>query len=497
MPRTAFPSFFRAPWVTNPWVDQAFEHQRRIDPFGHRVHTALAALACLCLAGPTSVAELGAIPLVAAFTIRMHRHWRTWPRLFLQPPHAHRPRLDPPRTGQPPLDQRLPPRLGYRVRRRPIRRPPAGPLARRRPARPPPRRPRRRLCPRPALPTQPRPRHGPRLAHPHLEPTPGARQRLVGPGRRRLTPHRRPRPPPPRRTLGQGPLAHPRHRRRRHHPPGHPRHRHPRRLARRCGPDRPRPPRRPPPHQAPPPDAPRRGPAPCHPRSRRGPRLAHHRRPARIPLPRRTRRDRRRHRAQTVPVRHRRPHAHGLVGLRGPRRAPPLRRRPRRLRGLDARPMSRSRGSTPPPATTTPTPTTPCSKPAQPSARPACCSPSPSSPSPSPAPPAASPATAPPATPMAPSSPSSACSSSARSTACRSTRKPANCSWCCCSSPCKKTHPRGSPTESDQEAEAEAPRSFGSDRATPTGRIRSFEDSASASTTHSPTHPFTIRPAPP
>ena len=74
-----------APWVTNPWVDQAFEHQRRIDPFGHRVHTALAALACLCLAGPTSVAELGAIPLVAAFAIRMHRHWRTWPRLFLQP----------------------------------------------------------------------------------------------------------------------------------------------------------------------------------------------------------------------------------------------------------------------------------------------------------------------------------------------------------------------------------------------------------------------------
>ncbi|VAX36883.1 hypothetical protein MNBD_PLANCTO03-267, partial [hydrothermal vent metagenome] len=75
----------RAWWVTPAWVNEPFEHQRRIDPFGHRVHTTLACLACLCLAGPTSAVELGAIPVLCAFLIRFHRHWRTLPRLFLQP----------------------------------------------------------------------------------------------------------------------------------------------------------------------------------------------------------------------------------------------------------------------------------------------------------------------------------------------------------------------------------------------------------------------------
>lgn len=75
----------RPAWLTRAWIDQPFEHQGRIDPLGHEVHALLAALACLCLAGPTSAVELGAIPLLAAFTIRIHRHWRTWPRLLLQP----------------------------------------------------------------------------------------------------------------------------------------------------------------------------------------------------------------------------------------------------------------------------------------------------------------------------------------------------------------------------------------------------------------------------
>jgi O-antigen ligase len=62
-----------------------FDHQRRIDPFGHRVHAWLGALACACVAGPTTAVELGALPVVAAFLIRFHRHWRTLPLYFLQP----------------------------------------------------------------------------------------------------------------------------------------------------------------------------------------------------------------------------------------------------------------------------------------------------------------------------------------------------------------------------------------------------------------------------
>lgn len=71
--------------MSGRWVDEAFEHQRAIDPFGHRVHTLLACLACFCVGGPTSAAEIGAIPLACAFLIRAHRHWGTWPRFLLQP----------------------------------------------------------------------------------------------------------------------------------------------------------------------------------------------------------------------------------------------------------------------------------------------------------------------------------------------------------------------------------------------------------------------------
>ncbi len=71
--------------MTARWVDEVFERQRAVDPFGHRVQAWLGALACLCLGGPTSAAELGAVPLLAAFVIRIHRHWRTWGQFFFQP----------------------------------------------------------------------------------------------------------------------------------------------------------------------------------------------------------------------------------------------------------------------------------------------------------------------------------------------------------------------------------------------------------------------------
>lgn len=83
-PASARP-LFGAWWVTPAWVNAPFDEQRRIDPFGHRVHAWLGALACLCLAGPTSAVEIGVIPVACAFLIRLHRHWRTWPRLLLQP----------------------------------------------------------------------------------------------------------------------------------------------------------------------------------------------------------------------------------------------------------------------------------------------------------------------------------------------------------------------------------------------------------------------------
>ncbi|MBK7403528.1 MAG: O-antigen ligase family protein [Phycisphaerales bacterium] len=72
-------------WVNPHWIAHDFEHQRRIDPFGHDVHAWLGALACLALAGPTTAAELGALPLAAAFLIRVHRHWRTWLGFWCQP----------------------------------------------------------------------------------------------------------------------------------------------------------------------------------------------------------------------------------------------------------------------------------------------------------------------------------------------------------------------------------------------------------------------------
>lgn len=77
----------RTPWwrVTPARIDAAFANQRRIDPFGHTVHAWFGALACAAIAAPTSAVEFGAIGVLAAMVIRVHRHWRTLPLFFLQP----------------------------------------------------------------------------------------------------------------------------------------------------------------------------------------------------------------------------------------------------------------------------------------------------------------------------------------------------------------------------------------------------------------------------
>lgn len=86
-PAPAPPHAGPGPWwrVTGERVNHAFAEQRRIDPFGHTVHAWLGALACASVAAPTSAVEFGAIGVVAAMLIRIHRHWRTLPLLFLQP----------------------------------------------------------------------------------------------------------------------------------------------------------------------------------------------------------------------------------------------------------------------------------------------------------------------------------------------------------------------------------------------------------------------------
>jgi len=84
-PTSRAPAGPRAWWLAPAWIDEPFDRQRRIDPFGHKVHTATAVLACLCLGATTSAVELGTIPLLCAFAVRVHRHWRTLPRLLLQP----------------------------------------------------------------------------------------------------------------------------------------------------------------------------------------------------------------------------------------------------------------------------------------------------------------------------------------------------------------------------------------------------------------------------
>src|SRR5687767_9450601 len=53
-----------------PDVPALFAYQRDRDDLGHRLHTALAVVACLTIAGPTSIAQFGLIPIAGCTLIR-------------------------------------------------------------------------------------------------------------------------------------------------------------------------------------------------------------------------------------------------------------------------------------------------------------------------------------------------------------------------------------------------------------------------------------------
>jgi O-antigen ligase len=57
----------------------------RRDPRGHAMHLAAAALWCFLCTFPTSILELGGIPLIIIFTIRIPWMWRTWKAFGIQP----------------------------------------------------------------------------------------------------------------------------------------------------------------------------------------------------------------------------------------------------------------------------------------------------------------------------------------------------------------------------------------------------------------------------
>ncbi len=60
-----------------------FDHQRRVDPFGLKVHLLCGMLTCAALAGPTSASELALAPAGIAAIVRAHRYWRTWGSMLL------------------------------------------------------------------------------------------------------------------------------------------------------------------------------------------------------------------------------------------------------------------------------------------------------------------------------------------------------------------------------------------------------------------------------
>jgi len=66
-------------------LDAAYAEQRRVDPFGHRLHALLGALWCCLACGPVSVVELGIIPVFLAFAIRWPRHVAVDARGLFQP----------------------------------------------------------------------------------------------------------------------------------------------------------------------------------------------------------------------------------------------------------------------------------------------------------------------------------------------------------------------------------------------------------------------------
>ncbi|MBC7771697.1 MAG: O-antigen ligase family protein [Pyrinomonadaceae bacterium] len=66
-------------------AEELFLQQRRVDPFGHRLHAWLAAVWCFLACSPTSFLELGILPVGICFLIRLPRHIRTDGRLLHLP----------------------------------------------------------------------------------------------------------------------------------------------------------------------------------------------------------------------------------------------------------------------------------------------------------------------------------------------------------------------------------------------------------------------------
>jgi len=81
----AIVGFVRGSYVDRAGARRAIDGARRLDPVGDRVHTALACVACACVAGPVSAIELGVLPLAAWFVIRFPSTRRIWIHGFGQP----------------------------------------------------------------------------------------------------------------------------------------------------------------------------------------------------------------------------------------------------------------------------------------------------------------------------------------------------------------------------------------------------------------------------
>lgn len=76
--RAASQALLGAPWIHRRLLDEAFAVQFRGDRIGHRLHTIFAAAFLLCVGGPTSIAEIAAVPLVVFYLVRTKNIWRTW-----------------------------------------------------------------------------------------------------------------------------------------------------------------------------------------------------------------------------------------------------------------------------------------------------------------------------------------------------------------------------------------------------------------------------------
>jgi len=75
----------RGSYVDRDAARRAIDDAQARDPVGHRVHLALACVACACVAGPVSAIELGVLPLAAFFLARFPSARGVWIHGFGQP----------------------------------------------------------------------------------------------------------------------------------------------------------------------------------------------------------------------------------------------------------------------------------------------------------------------------------------------------------------------------------------------------------------------------